>query len=67
MQRNKNSQILKPVSTPESPKTILSTFETEQCNLTLPVVKLRNTAPVHRSHGTPSLVRSLVLPGLVSW
>ena len=40
--RNEDSQNMKPLSTSDSPETILSTFESLR-NFTLPVFKLRNT------------------------
>ena len=42
MPRNEDLANLEPLSNPESPKTILSTFEAQ--DLTLPVDKLRNIA-----------------------
>ena len=42
MPRNKDSQNMRPLSTSDSPETIVSTFESLR-NFTLPVFKLRNT------------------------
>ena len=59
--RNQDSQNLKSLSTSESPKTILSTFDADTTSC-----QAKKHSACLQSPGISSLVRSLVLPGLDS-
>ena len=63
--RNEDSLNLKPLSTSESPKTILSTSKAQGLH-TVSWQAQKHIPRVHESPGIPSLVRSLPPPGLVS-
>ena len=63
--RNEDSQNLKPLPTSESAKTILSTSEAQELHPASWQAQ-KHIPCVHGSPGIPSLVRSLVLSGLVS-
>ena len=67
-QNNKKKKIhknMKPLSTSDSPKMILLTFEAQELHTNTCQAQKR-TVCVHGSHGILLLVHSLVLPGLVS-
>ena len=63
--RNEDSQNLKPLSTPESAKTILSTSKAQELHPASWQAQ-KHIPCVYGSPHIPSLVRSLVLSGLVS-
>ena len=63
--RNEDSQNLKPLSTSESAKTILLTSESQELHPASWQAQ-KHIPCIHGSSGMPSLVRSLVLSGLVS-
>ena len=65
MPRNEDLQNLKPLSTSESPKTILSTSKAQELH-TVSWQAQKHIPRIHESPGIPSLVRSLPPPGLVS-